>query len=581
MTNTAALQTLQQWMRTEGLDYYLVPSTDAYFSEQVHAHWARRAFISGFDGSMGDLLVGQCAAWLWVDSRYFVQAETQLGAEIKMMRIGQGPSMLSWLAAECVGVVGVDPELMSLQQYEHWQSTLQLTDLRLEFPRDNAVDRLWKARAQHPNSQVVSHELKYSGLEAVKKIAHCRSVMQQAGCDYHLVTALDCIAWLTNCRGQDQEETPLFESRMVVGMTSAKLYVDVDRVTKEAQADLDAAGVEVCDPGQLWDDLSCLRGCVWLDPSTVSVALWERLPEDMACYYSASPIMLAKACKNTVEQQGMRDAHRRDGIAMTHFFAWLASHWRGLTEVSAAESLETYRQQQPDFQTPSFATICGVGEHGAIVHYHATAETAKAFTDDALILLDSGGQYLCGTTDITRMIHLGQPTSQQREHYTLVLKGHLALTRSVFPRNTCGDHLDVLARQYLWQAGLNYGHGTGHGVGCYLGVHEGPQRIVCGKAEQALLPGMVLSNEPGVYFEGEYGIRIENLLLVVERGEFLAFETLTCVPYNRKLIDLDLLLPSEIAQIDEYHDWVWDQLSRELEPSAQDWLRQATAPCLG
>lgn len=583
------LAALRQRMVEQGVDYYWIPGTDCHFSEYVPACWQRRQWISGFTGSAGSALVGLEGAWLWTDSRYFLQAQQQLDCEQwQLMRQGIDLAILPWLAQQAAGrVLGLDPWLMSVAQWQQWQPQLQQMGLSCLLLPENLLDAVWQDQPAPPDAPIVLWPEQYAGLSAQEKCDNVRVSMASQGVDALVVTALDSMAWLCNARGSDVDCNPVFIGYCMVQHEQAVLYIDLSKLNQADQASLQQQGIVCKSSADFTTDLAAIDGVVWIDAATTSVAVSECLA-NADLLMAPCPVAYAKAIKNQTEQAGMREAHRRDALALVRFMCWFEQHGVGLTEVTAAQKLLWFRQQDPHFKQPSFATICGYADHGAIIHYSATEQSAHTIGNEALLLLDSGGQYDFGTTDVTRTWHLGEPTEGERHHYTLVLKGHLALRHAQFPLGCCGEHLDAIARLPLWAEHLQYGHGTGHGVGCFLNVHEGPQRIAPAATSVALQAGMVLSNEPGVYFDGQYGIRIENLVLVEYRcgaddsatghGPFLGFDDLTLVPYARALIDSSVLSKLEIKQINQYHERVYQALVDELTPAERQWLKQATEP---
>ncbi len=579
-------------MTGNGVEFYLVPSSDAHQNEYVPACWQRRAFISGFTGSAGEVLIGREKAWLWTDSRYHLQAEHQLdGTLFELMRAGapEVPSLDDWLAKHADGGrLGVDPRLLSWARARELRKRLEGADGRLVTLADNLVDAVWETAPPLPcePAQVLSAE--HAGATAADKLARIRERLAERSCDWLLLTTLDAIAWTLNLRGRDVAFNPLLISYAIVGRERASLFVDTRKIADLAREHLRGAQVDVAPYEDFAAAVGELSGRVWLDPKTASLWVAEQIDtERVKIVEDANPVDLFKARKNATEQAGMRASHVRDGAALVRFLHWLEGAWgEGLDEHGAAERLEGFRREGEHFQGLSFPTISVFAGNGAIVHYGVSRETAARIDDSAPYLVDSGAQYLDGTTDVTRTIHLGVPTDEQRRHYTLVLKGHVALRHARFPKGTSGAQLDVLARHALWQEGLDYGHGTGHGVGHYLNVHEGPQSISPRGARVPLEPGMIVSNEPGFYLAERYGIRIENLVLVVEVASaeqtggapFYGFEDLTFVPYCRKLIDLSLLDAVEIAAIDSYHQQVFERLAEGLQQPARDWLGRETAP---
>ena len=539
------LAALRARMEADEVDHYLVPSSDAHQNEYVPGCWQRRAFISGFTGSAGDVLIGRSDARLWTDSRYWLQAEQQLDpARYELMR-GDAPGgsgLAEWLEQNAKGAkVGVDPRVVSLASARELRKKLAPGGGSLEGIEENYVDAVWPEAPPLPMEPAAVLADVYAGQSVPDKLAALRAALAEKACDWLLLTTLDAIAWTFNLRGRDVAYNPLLISYALVGREEARLYVEAEKVTDAVREHLDGCGVR-CEPyGGFGAALHGLSGVLWLDARTASLWAADRLHAGGATLHEErDPVQLRKARKNPVELAGMRVAHERDGVALVRFLHWLEGAWgEGLDEISAAERLESLRSEGENFQGLSFPTISGFAAHGAIVHYGATPETCAKVDDSALYLVDSGAQYLDGTTDVTRTVHLGTPTPEERRHYTLVLKGHVALRRARFPKGTTGAQLDTLARAALWQEGLDYGHGTGHGVGHYLNVHEGPQGISPRSNQVALELGMVVSNEPGLYLPDRYGIRIENLVWVVEvrssaetgGAPFYGFEDLTLAPY--------------------------------------------------
>lgn len=585
---------LRELMRAAGLDAYLVPSTDPHQSEYVAKAWQRRAFISGFSGSAGTVVVTAERAGLWTDSRYYLQAEQQLaGSGIDLQRQGQPdvPEPADWLSAQLGsgGRVGLDPWVFSAAAWDELAGELGQAGLELVGVEPDLVERVWgDDRPPMPTEPLRVHPPEVAGRSAHEKIQALREAMAAAGADAMVVAALDEVAWLLNLRGADVAYNPVFIAYVVVEAERTALFVDPDKVGDAVRAAL-PEGVVVL-PYESFESALAELGekgrRVWLDPNSVNQRAAGLLADAGAHpLRRASPLPGWKAAKNEAEIAGMRAAHRRDAVALVRFLHWLegAQAEGGHSELSVARRLEQFRAEQEHYIGPSFATISGYGPHGAIVHYSVTEESAAALRPEGLLLLDSGGQYSDGTTDVTRTLPLGPPSQEHRRAYTAVLKGHLQLSRTAFPRGTDGYQLDVLARAPLWQQGLNYGHGTGHGVGAALCVHEGPFSVSLRKNLTPLEPGNILSIEPGTYRAEGYGIRIENLALVVERestpgGDFLGFEPLTLCPYQRALIDVEQLTAAERAQVDAYHQRVREALASLLDEADGRWLEAACAP---
>lgn len=576
------LTALRRLMDENHLDFYFVPARDEHNNEYVPTCWQRRAWLSDFTGSAGDVLVGRERAWLWTDARYFLQAEQQLNSTyFQLMKQSQGGAPLhQWFLANAKGkTCGVDPHLLTITQAQQWQRALESVNGKLRSLDKNLIDELWEEQPPLPGNPIRQYPLKHAGVSAIEKLKTLRQALTEHTAHAHVLTLLDSIAWLFNFRGTDIDFNPLAICYSLISAEKATLYMDPAKVNKGDQLYLQSQGVDLQPYSDFQSALNQLRGRVLVDPDSASWWVSQQL-KGAEPVWESSPVQRMKALKNTVELAGMQEAHRKDALAMVKFFHWLENAWPlGVTEMSASDELGKFRRQDPDCLDLSFDTISGFADNSAIVHYRSIEATNRHIDDSNLYLIDSGGQYWQGTTDITRVVHLGQPTHQQKMHYTLVLKGHLALRHTRFPAGSCGEHVDALARQPLWQAGLNYGHGTGHGVGCYLCVHEGPQRISPAHSKIPLEPGMIVSNEPGVYFAEQYGVRIENLCQIIEDiPGFYIFEDLTQVPYAQNLIDKSLLTDQEIQWIDDYHRDIYDLLIDDLNEAQRLWLSGATAP---
>ncbi len=605
-------------MKAAGVDAFIVPSQDPHFSEYVPTCFERRRFISGFTGSAGTALVTHDEALLWTDGRYFLQAEQELGPEWTLMRGGQPgvPEPSKWLADKMAkgSKVGVDPAVHSLSEARALRSALEAAGSALVTLDVNPVDTVWDAdRPAFPTALLRVHKAEFSGKSVADKVDFIRAKLDENKSDVLVVSPLDEVAWLFNVRGGDLDYNPVTLGYGLVSMDEACFYVDIGKVTNEVRAHLDEAGVVVKPYDECAGDMRAAAAAgktLWIDADKVSVALVEAAEEAAAAAGPAekkaktenddarktieegvSPIPLAKAVKNEAELAGMLEAHLRDGVAMASFWCWLdeqAARGKEWDEYEIGEWVSKFRAEQPGFSEESFATIAGEGPHGAIIHYRASAESARKVGPDSLLLCDSGGQYDCGTTDVTRTHHLGTPTDHQKNAYTRVLQGHIGLTTAVFPQDTSGFVLDAFARRHLWEAGLDYRHGTGHGVGAALNVHEGPQSISPRFGNTTgIVPGMILSNEPGYYEDGGFGIRIENLLVVREaktshnfgNKKYLTFDYLTHIPIQKKLIDFSLMSGAEVAWLNQYHAVVWEKVSpRVTDEKVKAWLKEACAP---
>lgn len=575
------IEALRNKMREQGIDYYYVPSIDQHKNEYVPDCWQRRTWISGFSGSAGDALIGLNEAYLWTDARYFLQAENELPKHFTLMKQVQGVAPVDgWLRKNAVGkTLAVDPKVVSLTQGQRLGQAMMDAQGKFVDLEENLVDAVWRDQPKLSGAPVVIYPEHYAGLSANAKIQQVRDALQNVKADAHVISMLDAIAWVYNIRGCDVAFNPLVISYALISAKEAYLFVDPAKIQDKAY--FAAEGITLLPYEAFAAELQKLSGKVWVDAGSASLWLSQQL-KHAQLHLEASPISLLKAVKNPTELAGMQLAHEKDAAAMIEFIQWLERNWPSQTEISASDKLAAVRKQDTDFRDLSFDTISAYASNGAIIHYRASDASAKKLDDKALYLLDSGAQYWQGTTDITRVFHFGEPLSMEKRHYTLVLKGHLALRHAIFPAGTFGENLDILARKPLWDAGLNYGHGTGHGVGCYLCVHEGPQVISPRGSGVPLLPGMIVSNEPGVYFPGQYGIRIENLVYVkvhskTAMGEFYTFEDLTLVPHNRKLIDTDLLSAQEIEWINQYHTRVYRTLAKRVSAEAAAWLKAACA----
>ena len=587
---------LRKLMKKNKLDAYIIPSTDPHQSEYVPALWQRRAWFSGFNGSAGDVIVTKDKAGLWTDSRYFLQAEEQLkDSGIKLYKIGNPdfPDMVQFLKDELQAGenVGIDPRLLAYSEAQKMEIELAAKDINLQLVEENLVDLLWEDQPELPDEAIFILEEKYAGESAQSKLARIRARMAAEGADVHVLTTLDAIAWTFNIRSTDVDFNPVAIAYALITDEKAELFINLKKVPKKIKKELKSV-VKLYD----YDDFkkrllkqAKRKSKIWLDQTSISqwiVALIEKKKSPII--FKESPVTLFKAIKNETELEGFRACHIRDGVAMVKFLHWLeqAVPKGGVTEISASDKLESFRAEQDLFKGLSFESISSYNEHGAIVHYTSSPETDVELKPEGIYLIDSGGQYLDGTTDITRTIALGKPTDEQKDRFTRVLKGHIDLAIASFPEGTQGIQLDTLARKPLWNIGLNYGHGTGHGVGSFLGVHEGPQGISYYRGiGVALEAGMICSNEPGFYKAGEYGMRIETLINVVKDEEksdgefnFLKFETATLCPIDTNLIEKSLLSEEEIAYLNAYHKRVHDTLAPFFEGVELSWLKKMTTP---
>lgn len=584
---------LRAWMDSHHLAAVLFSSADDHASEYVAPHFQSRQWISGFDGSAGTAVVTQTDAGLWTDSRYFLAATQQLeGTPFRLMREGEPdtPTPAQWLCqtlheGDCVGT---DGRTLTGDEAQALQAELQTAGISLTLEADAAAD-LWTDRPPLPQAPVTVQPLEYAGIGADEKIRQLLAEAHRHGCQALLLTALDEIAWTLNLRGSDVECNPVFYAYLLLeGEQKATLFTQADRLNDEAAEQLHLRHIEVRPYADVAAALQTVQGRLWL-PTEANACLTAQMA-GCDCYVAPSPAQMAKAVKNEVEQEGFRRAMARDGAALVRMLCRLKAQVAagGMTELEVDRQLTAYRAESPLFRGLSFATISAYQEHGAIVHYEPTEATNAPLRPEGLLLLDTGAQYQDGTTDITRTLALGPVSEEMRRVYTLVLKGHIALARARFPQGTTGLNLDLAARYAMWQHGYDFGHGTGHGVGSYLCVHEGPQQIrknhrAC--TQVPLLPGMTITDEPGIYLEGQFGVRIENVLLVTPPeeqacGRFMGFEVLTLCPYDFAAIDCRLLRSDEMQWIDAYHAHVRNRLMPLLtdDAEARHWLTQATRP---
>lgn len=587
------LEALREVMRRENLDAFIFPSTDPHNSEYVPDRWKGREWISGFNGSAGTAVVTMHSAALWTDSRYFIAAADQLsGTEFQLMKlkIEGTPTISEWLGSELREVssaqVGVDGMCNSAANVE-----VLVSDLRREggiTVRSNLdpLDIVWTDRPQIPASKVEIQPVELAGETVASKLTRIRKALRDLHADGMLMSALDDVAWTLNLRGTDVHCTPVFVSYLLISTTSATLYINKEKLTPEVEAHLESQGVKMAG----YDDVR--KGIkeyaeynILLDPNETNYTL-SRLVDVQEVIRHKSPIPAMKAIKNEAEIRGYRSAMLKDGIALVKFLRWLkpAVEAGGQTEISIDKKLTSLRAEQPLFRDISFDTIAGYGAHGAIVHYEATPETDIPLEPHGLLLLDSGAQYQDGTTDITRTIALGPVSDYEKHIYTLVLKGHIQLEICKFPSGASGTQMDILAREAMWREGLNYLHGTGHGVGSYLSVHEGPHQFRLEWMPAPFLENMTVTDEPGIYLAGQFGVRIENTLLIshykdTEFGKFLQFESLTLCPIDTTPVVKEELLPEEVAWLNEYHQHVYDMLAPHLDDEGdKEWLRKATMP---
>ena len=586
------LAALRKKMAEAGVDIYVVPMGDFHGSEYISDHFRTVRFLTGFTGSAATVAVTQEDAWLWTDGRYFLQAEQQLeGTGVTLMRAGlpETPSVPDHLAAQLPesGTLGFDGRVVMLREADAWQKAIQKKQGKLLVTRD-LVGEIWDDRPAMAFGPLFDLPREIYEEEAAAKIARVRAEMEKQGCSAHIISALDEIAWLLNLRGRDVDCNPVFFSYMLIGRESAKVFLKQSVLSDEIRGRIEAQGAEI---GEYAEFLAAVSGLpadstVLLDPSRTGSAVRAALPEGSKVKLAADTAVKFKSVKNASEQKALRESHRRDGVAMVRFLYWLKHHpdVSELTEVTAAEHLDLLRTEMGAFEL-SFGTISAYGSNGAIVHYGPRKENCARLAPKGFLLVDSGGQYLTGTTDITRTIALGPLSYEEKHYFTAVLRGHLRLQGAIFPKGCTGQNLDILARGPLWEERRDYRHGTGHGVGFCLNVHEGPNSFRWQPAfpTPAFEPGMVTTDEPGYYQTGDFGIRIENELLCVPAGEdgygdFLKFEPLTLCPIDREAILKEEMDASEIRLLNEYHAFVWERLKDSLPAPVAAWLREETRP---
>lgn len=589
-TIAARLAALREEMRREHLSAFIFPSSDPHNSEYVPSRWEGRKWISGFDGSAGTAVVTLHSAALWTDSRYFLAAEEQLaGTEFQLMRerVDGTPSIAEWIATEIEGVesseIGVDGMCMTYAECSDLKTDLKHNGGITVRTNLDILDRIWTDRPSVPLNPVSIQPIEYAGESCHDKLGRIRSSLLRRGACGMLMTQLDDIAWTLNLRGTDVHCTPVFVAWLIVAEEVAVLYIKDEKLSPEVIEYLNAEGVAVDDYDNIIDALNSYDGYTLLiDPATTNYTL-SQLRGNFNLVSAPSPVLEMKAIKNEVECNGFRNAMQRDGVAMVKFLKWLEEAVpKGCeTELSVSAKLRQLRAEQPLFKDESFDTIAGYEEHGAIVHYEPTPDTDVPLRPEGFLLLDSGAQYLDGTTDITRTIQLGKVTDLHRRVYTLVLKGHLSLQNLCFPRGAAGTQLDAVARVAMWREGMNFMHGTGHGVGSYLSVHEGPHQIRQEYRPAPMLEGMTVTDEPGLYLAGKFGVRIENTLLTVpymttEFGKFLRFEPLTLCPIDTRPIVVDMLSTEELGLLNAYHKMVYERLSPMLDEEHKAWLADKT-----
>jgi Xaa-Pro aminopeptidase len=587
------LAQLRSAMTSHAYSAYLIPSSDPHLSEYLPAHWQGREVFSGFTGSAATLVVTLDFAGLWVDSRYWSQAEIELaGSGITMMKIQSAAATahIDWLAQQlpAQAVLGVDGNSLSLASARALHSAFSAKQITLKTDQD-LLDTVWHDRPDLPHAPVFEHALPFACVSRTQKLADLRTQMRNQGTNWHFISTVDDIAWLFNLRGADVSYNPVFVSHALIGLETATLFVSAAKVSPDITNNLLQDGVVLRPYQEAKLGLQTLDAgaTLLIDPRRITFGFQQAIPSSVKVIEAMNPSVYAKSRKTPEEAQFVREAMEQDGAALCEFFAWYeqVQNKVAITELNIDEKICEARARQPHFISPSFGTIAGFNGNGAMPHYRATPESHASIEGDGLLLIDSGGQYLNGTTDITRVVPVGTPSAAQKRDFTLVLKGMIALSRMKFPYGTYSTVLDAIARAPIWAEGINYGHGTGHGVGYFLNVHEGPQSIsgAIPNSDMVMEVGMITSNEPGIYRPGQWGVRIENLLLCVpaestDFGDYLQFETLTLCPIDSRCLDLSILRDDELSWLNAYHQMVLHRLSPIVQGDALNWLKQHTTP---
>lgn len=592
MTVPERISALRSLMEEKGYDVYLVPTDDSHQSEYVGEYFKARAFITGFTGSAGTAVITKTDAGLWTDGRYFIQATAQLeGSGITLFKAGQPdvPTIEAYITDVIPegGTLGFDGRVVAMGQGQALKAALAAKNARIDYSED-LIDRIWEDRPALSTKPAFALGVEYTGESIADKLSRIREAMKKEGADVHILAALDDICWTTNLRGNDIEYFPLLLSYAVITMDDMKLYVDETKLTAEMKESLAKDGISIHPYNAVYEDIKGLsaKDGVLVDPSRLNYALYNNIPKEAKVIEQMNPEVLMKAMKNDTELKNIVNAHIKDGTAVTRFMCWLKKNIgkTEITEISAAKKLDSFRREQEGYLWQSFEPICGSGEHGAIVHYAATPETNVPVTTNGLFLTDTGGGYMEGSTDITRTFAFGELTDRMKEDFTTVLLCNLHLARAVFPHGISGFNLDAMARTPAWERGMDYNHGTGHGVGYLMNIHEAPAGFRCAvreKERNILEPGMVITNEPGIYIEGSHGIRIENEMIVrkgpkTEYGQFLYFEPITYVPIDLDAVDPDMMKQEDKDQLNAYHEKVYELISPHLNDEEKEWLKEYT-----
>lgn len=582
------LEMIRDVMKKSNIDYYIIPSSDYHQSEYVSNYFKGREFISGFTGSAGTLLIGLDNAYLWTDGRYFIQAEKELngtGIYLMKMRTPGYPTMDEWINDNIKSgeTLGFDGGVFSVSQYKGFLKIAKLNNFNINMEND-LLNEVWETRGELPKNKAFIHEEIYCGKPTSKKVEEVRNNMKKQGAQNYIISSLDDIAWLCNIRGNDIEFNPVVLAYVIINEKYANLYIDKDKIDIEIENKLKSEGINLYDYSDIDKHVKNIKGTTILDESKLNAKVYSYLDKDIRIINEVNITTKLKAIKNDIEIANIEKSQIRDGVAMVKFIKWLKESLgkEKITEVSLAKKLSSIRAEGENYRGDSFGTIAGYKEHAAMMHYSATESTAYEIKREGMLLVDSGAQYLDGTTDITRTFILGPITDEEKRDFTLVLKGHISLAMAKFLKGTTGINLDILARRPLWNYGIDYKCGTGHGVGFFLNVHEGPQGIRPEGNTTVLEPGMIITNEPGVYKEGKYGIRTENTLLVVkdmiseEFGEFYKFETISYCPIDLNGIDINMLTLEEKEWLNNYHKTVFEKLSPYLNEDEVNFLKNET-----
>lgn len=578
---------LRKIMKNKNIDHYIITSNDPHQSEYVAEHYRGRAYISGFTGSAGTLLVSSDSAKLWTDGRYFIQAENELkdsGIDLMKMRTPGYPTLEEYIKENVISgeVIGFDGNCYSTNAYKKLLEISEENSFEIEINND-LLDEIWGDRPTIPKDKIILHDIKFCGESRTYKLSNVREKMKELKIKSFILTSLDDIAWLFNIRGNDVKFNPVVMAYAIITTNEATLYIDNDKVTEEIISEFKSQDITIKGYEEIVDDVKILKDSVYIDPAKVNASIFKAIPKEVKIIDGINITTSLKAIKNDIELRNLENCQVRDGVAMVRFIKWLKESVGNIkvSEISATKKLSSIRAEGEYAKGDSFGTIAGYKDHAAMMHYSANEESDYEILNEGMFLVDSGGQYLDGTTDITRTFVMGDITKEEKRDFTLVLKGHINLSMAKFLRGTTGVNLDILARGPLWKYGIDYKCGTGHGVGFFLNVHEGPQGIAHQNNTVVLEPGMILTNEPGIYKEGKHGIRTENTLVVVkdettEFGDFYRFDTISYCPIDLNGVDKDLLSIEELEWLNSYHETVYNKLSPFMNDKEKEFLKELT-----